>query len=150
VRLELAEIKELMQALSTSDLAELNLESEDFKLHLKKAAPSAVASGQAFFAPAAQQVAPPRVETPIQPEAAAELVILSPMVGTFYRASGPDVAPFVELGDRVTPGQPVCLIEAMKLMNEIESELSGRVTRFLVENGEGVEFGQPLLALSPV
>jgi acetyl-CoA carboxylase biotin carboxyl carrier protein len=72
------------------------------------------------------------------------------MVGTFYRSPSPEAPPFVEVGDTVKAGQTVCIIEAMKLMNELESEVSGRVVRFLVENGEPVEFGQPLIELEPV
>ena len=76
--------------------------------------------------------------------------ITSPMVGTFYRAPAPDADPFVEAGDVVEPGQTVCIIEAMKLMNEIETEVKGRVARILVENGQPVEFGQTLFLLEPV
>ncbi|ARV61724.1 acetyl-CoA carboxylase, biotin carboxyl carrier protein [Nostocales cyanobacterium HT-58-2] len=75
--------------------------------------------------------------------------IPSPMVGTFYRAPGPGEAPFVEAGDRVKSGQTVCIIEAMKLMNEIESEVSGQVVEILVQNGEPVEYGQPLMRINP-
>jgi acetyl-CoA carboxylase biotin carboxyl carrier protein len=75
--------------------------------------------------------------------------ILSPMVGTFYRAPAPDEPPFVEVGDRIRTGQTVCIIEAMKLMNEIEAEVSGEVIEVLVQNGEPVEYNQPLMRISP-
>jgi acetyl-CoA carboxylase biotin carboxyl carrier protein len=75
--------------------------------------------------------------------------VKSPMVGTFYRSPSPDEAPFVEVGDRIRNGQTVCIIEAMKLMNEIEAEISGQVMEILVKNGEPVEYGQPLMRINP-
>ncbi len=86
---------------------------------------------------------------PSAPAASNELTITSPMVGTFYRSPSPDAAPFVEIGQSVAVGQTVCIIEAMKLMNQLEAEVSGKVLRFLVENGQPVEFGQPLIVLTP-
>jgi acetyl-CoA carboxylase biotin carboxyl carrier protein len=99
---------------------------------------------------AAQAPAPAPVAVPAAPSAKPALTINAPMVGTFYRAPSPDASPFCDVGDVVKPGQPVCIIEAMKLMNELESEVSGRVVRVLVENGEPVEYGQPLIELEPV
>jgi acetyl-CoA carboxylase biotin carboxyl carrier protein len=75
--------------------------------------------------------------------------VISPMVGTFYRSPAPGEPPFVEVGERIRSGQPVCIIEAMKLMNEIEAEVSGQVMEILVQNGEPVEYGQPLLRINP-
>jgi acetyl-CoA carboxylase biotin carboxyl carrier protein len=75
--------------------------------------------------------------------------VLSPVVGTFYRSPGPDEAPFVEIGDRISSGQTVCIIEAMKVMNEIEAEVSGQVMEILIQNGEPVEYNQPLMRVNP-
>jgi acetyl-CoA carboxylase biotin carboxyl carrier protein len=75
--------------------------------------------------------------------------VTSPMVGTFYRASGPDEPPFIEVGDTMRLGQPICIIEAMKLMNELEAEVTGEVMEILVENGKPIEFGQPLMRVKP-
>lgn len=90
--------------------------------------------------------APVAVPPPIEPK---WVEVISPMVGTFYRAPGPDESPFVEVGDRVSSRQTVCIIEAMKLMNEIEAEVSGQVVEILVENGKPVEYGQPLMRINP-
>ncbi|MEO0409065.1 MAG: acetyl-CoA carboxylase biotin carboxyl carrier protein, partial [Cyanobacteria bacterium P01_A01_bin.135] len=96
--------------------------------------------------PAASAPAP----TPHQSRDSDSAEVASPMVGTFYRAPAPDEPPFINVGDRVTKGQTVCIIEAMKLMNEIEAEVSGEVVEILVENGEPVEFNQPLMRVKPV
>lgn len=93
-------------------------------------------------APAVPIAAPPTIDPKWEE-------VKSPMVGTFYRASGPDEAPFVEVGERIRTGQTVCIIEAMKLMNEIEAEVSGQVMEILVTNGEPVEYGQPLMRVNP-
>lgn len=98
-------------------------------------------------APAAPATPPPAATTPAP---AGNLVeIKSPMVGTYYAAPSPDAAPYVSLNERITVGQVVCIVEAMKLMNEIEAEVSGRVTQIMVENGQPVEFGQPLFLIDP-
>jgi acetyl-CoA carboxylase biotin carboxyl carrier protein len=165
--LALSDVKELLSAFHAADVAELTLEHGDFRLCLKKqggvatqvvmAAPAvAPAPVVAMAAPvAAAPVAPPAAAAePAAPAAASApaakaLTINSPMVGTFYRAPSPDAPSFVDVGDHVKPGQTVCIVEAMKLMNEIESEVSGRVVRVLVENGQPVEYGQPLVELEP-
>ena len=136
----LEEVKSLIAAVSASGVSEFELESEGFRLKLRKpelAMPRPVADGATLSVPS----------TP--PPGAPKVVIPSPMVGTFYRASAPDAPPFVDVGDRVKPGQVVCIIEAMKLMNEIESEVSGRVARILIENGASAEYGQPLFEIEP-
>lgn len=89
---------------------------------------------------------PPAVPPPAEPK---WVEVISPMVGTFYRAPGPDEPPFVQVGDRVRVGQTVCIIEAMKLMNEIETEVSGCVVEILIQNGEPLEYGQPLMRINP-
>lgn len=158
--MNLADIQSLIRSVQDSDVSELVLESGDFKLTLRKpaVAPQAApvrateAAPQPVAAPVAQAPAQPAapVAAPAAPSAKPALTINAPMVGTFYRAPSPDAPAFCDVGDVVKPGQPVCIIEAMKLMNELESEVSGRVVRVLVENGEPVEYGQPLIELEPV
>ncbi len=148
------EIKELISVLSNTDIAEFTIKTDDVKLSIKK--------GSAF-APAAQPAPAPVSVTPVveragtaptvepaeraESESDSHLTITAPMVGTFYRAPSPDSDPYVKSGDRVEMGQPLCIIEAMKLMNEIESEVQGRVVEILVENGQPVEYGQPLFII---
>lgn len=158
--MNLDDIQSLIRSVQDSDVSELILESGDFKLTLRKpvvavqAAPARAAEAAApQAAPAAQAPAPQAaapVAAPAAPSAKPALTINAPMVGTFYRAPSPDAPAFCDVGDVVKPGSPVCIIEAMKLMNELESEVSGRVVRVLVENGEPVEYGQPLIELEPV
>ena len=174
--LDFNQLRELLAAIAQTDIAELTLKSPDFELTVRKGIPMmpaidpTVASTSpvmpsGFVAvpppPAAMPAAPPPApqvasrDTPIAPVAAPPTVdpkweeIKSPMVGTFYRAAGPDEAPFVEVGDRIRVGQTVCIIEAMKLMNEIEAEISGQVIEILVENGQPIEYGQPLMRVNP-
>ena len=120
-------------------LAELELESEELRVRARKteaAAPGGEAAVAAGVPAAAGR----------EPVAT---VVEAPVVGTFYRAGAPDAAPFVEVGDRVEPGDVLCVIEAMKLMNDIKAEFAGEVVEVLAENGQAVEFGQPLLTLLP-
>ena len=116
-------------------LAELELESEDLRICARR-----------------EGVPPPPVETaaaaPVGREPIAT-VVEAPVVGTFYRAGAPDAAPFVEVGDRVEPGDVLCVIEAMKLMNDIKAEFAGEIVEVLAENGQAVEYGQPLLTILP-
>ncbi len=145
------EIKELMEYIESSSFVEFELEREGFKIKLvKRMAPAA--NGQA----AAVMPAQPSAAMPLQPEAAARPavaeapdvhILKSPIVGTFYRASAPTSKPFAETGDRVKKGQTLCIIEAMKLMNEIESDCDGEVLEVLVANGQPVEFGEPLFKI---
>lgn len=102
---------------------------------------------QGFIPKAETQVA--KTELAHNEENAGLVEVKSPMVGTFYRAPSPDAAPFVEIGEHVTKGQVLCIIEAMKLMNQIESEISGTIVKILIENGKPVEFGQPLFLVKP-
>ncbi|KRW92100.1 acetyl-CoA carboxylase [Alicyclobacillus tengchongensis] len=148
--LKLEDIHELIRLLDESSLSEINIEFEDGKLQLKKAAPEAVAYMPVQSAPTLAAPAPTPAATQATHSQAQELqsadihVIASPMVGTFYRAPSPESAPFVEVGSQVTSKTVVCIIEAMKLMNEIEAEVSGEVIEVLAENGQLVEYGQPL------
>ncbi len=160
------EIRELIELLDHSSLMEISLETADVKLALKKGpvggmafAPAQGAQGGTHGAPsmavtyadasqAAATPAAPAAEAAIPAALAAEranvYLIRSPMVGTFYRAPSPDAPPFVEVGQSVELGQTVCIIEAMKLMNEIEAEHGGKIARICATNGEPVEFGQIL------
>ncbi len=166
MELSFNELKDLVAALSQSDVAELTLKSEDFELTLRKQEAIAIAAAPAMaVAPAPQgvpgpatmpnsalmeePVAPP-VTAAVPPNKGSDLVeITSPMVGTFYRAPAPEEPPFVNVGDRITTGQTVCIIEAMKLMNELETEVAGEIVEILVENAEPVEFGQTLMLVKP-
>jgi acetyl-CoA carboxylase biotin carboxyl carrier protein len=149
------QLHKLLDLIGESDIQELKLEGDDFRLEVRRNLPSAapVAVVQAPAAgpmPAAfAQPAIPAAPSAPPPAAAArrsDLVdITAPMVATFYRSSAPGEAPFVEVGGRINVGQPICILEAMKLMNELEAEVGGEVVEILVENGTPVEFGQVLM-----
>lgn len=152
---DLNQLRELLAMFNQTQITELNLKSGDFELTLRKgdqlssemrglATPPPVS----FSAP----VAPPTTEPPaVAPPTSNKkwVDITSPMVGTFYRSPAPDEPPFVEVGETVRRSQVVCIIEAMKLMNEIEAEANGQVMEILVQNGEPVEFGQVLMRINP-
>jgi oxaloacetate decarboxylase (Na+ extruding) subunit alpha len=163
-KMNLKEIKELIKILGETEITELNLESEGVKVSIKKGNAAVAASAIPVMSPASAPVVsttPSAITAPVhnivsEAQAAenAEPIakknvdyIKAPMVGTFYRSPAPDAPAFVELGQKVKSGQPVCIIEAMKLMNEIEAELEGKIIEILVENGQPVEFGQPLFAV---
>jgi len=145
-----------------SGLAEVNLETNGFKIHIKRyadAAPAPVYAAQpvvhqqpvAAAAPSsapAQAAQPAAASAPVT--AASNLItIKSPMIGTFYRSSNPETPPFVNVGDTISVGKSVCVIEAMKLFNEIESEVSGKIVKILVDNASPVEYDQPLFLVEP-
>jgi acetyl-CoA carboxylase biotin carboxyl carrier protein len=142
------ELRELIAAIANTDVVELNLKNADFELAVKKN-PGVVTT--VVSTPAAQ----PLMTSVIDPVALPSTIdkkwveVKSPMVGTFYRAPAPDEPSFVAISDRIAVGQTVCIIEAMKLMNEIEAEASGQVMEILVENGQPVEFGQILMYVNP-
>lgn len=154
------ELRELLGAIAQTDITELKLKSEDFELTVRQdlkgvpvttvAAPPIAATVDVPVTPQ-QSVPPPTpAETPAPAVVDKKWVpITSPMVGTFYRAPAPDEAPFVEVNETIRLGQAVCIIEAMKLMNEIEAEVSGQVMEILVANGEPVEYGQTLMWVNP-
>jgi acetyl-CoA carboxylase biotin carboxyl carrier protein len=148
-KLDLDQIRAVIKIASESpDVAELEVASETFKVVVKKVAGSvravvSTSSPSASSSPVATVSSAPSAAAT---ESTSQLVpITAPMVGTFYRAPKPDASPFVAEGDLVEPGQAVCIIEAMKLFNEIQSEVRGRVTRILVDNASPVEYGQPLM-----
>ena len=128
-------------------LVELEMEHQGMRIRLKKASSNPAPQIVEYVAGVPQPVAAPAPAKPA--EDAHRIIIKSPMVGTFYRAPAPDAPPFVEIGQDLDIGQVVCIIEAMKLMNEIKSETAGRIIDVLVENGAPVEFGQPLFAIEP-
>ncbi len=149
-RLDLDEIRALIQLVTESEIAELEVELPHVKVRIRKTAagsPDVVLSNPSAAAafPTAepgQAPAAPVQDTGYTP-------IVAPMVGTFYRSAKPDTPPFVNEGDDVQAGQTVCILEAMKLFNEIPSEVAGRIIRILVENGAPVEYGQPLFLVDP-
>jgi len=162
--MEFKQIQELLKAVNKSNISELSIKDGDFEITIRQ-------SGEAGqFAPVQQVVPMPQVplpqppvavpaSSPAQPAAAntpkagAEpsnaITIKSPMIGTFYRSSGPDKPPFASVGDEIRPGQVLCIVEAMKLFNEIESEVSGRIIKVLVDDATPVEYDQPLFLVEP-
>jgi len=175
VPLDFNQIRELLTAIAQTDIAEVTLKSADFELTVRKAlsaSPPRDSTGSRTDAAVASSVetavagvAAPTPPTPtpatapsaqaatpsIAPSPGVESKweeVKSPMVGTFYRAPSPDDAPYVEVGDQIRVGQTICIIEAMKLMNELEAEISGQVMEILVENGEPIEYGQPLMRIN--
>lgn len=148
--MKIEEIKVVAEIVAANELAELKLESEGFVLQIKRGPKTVVTTtapvlSAAPAAPAAG-VAPAPVPAATQP-VEKRLTIDSPLVGTVYRASSPEAPPFVKIGDKVTPDTVVCIVEAMKVMNEIKAEKSGVIKDILVENGSAVEFGQPLFVI---
>ena len=147
--MDLRKLKTLIDLVSESNISELEITEAEGKVRIVKAGaavPQVVAAPVA--APAlASAPAPATASAPAAPAAPAEpagKVIKSPMVGTFYRAASPGAKPFADVGQQIKEGEPVCIIEAMKIMNEIEADCAGRIVRILCENGQPVEFGQPL------
>ena len=153
--MDLRKLKTLIDLVSESNISELEITEADGKVRIVKADPNVVMHAPAHYAPAALMPAPPAhamAAAPAVPAAApvvqeAGHAVKSPMVGTFYRAASPGAKAFVEVGDAIKEGEPICIIEAMKIMNEIEADKSGTVTRILCENGQAVEFGQPLFII---
>ena len=153
--MDMRKLKTLVDLVSESNISELEITEAEGKVRIVKAGygvPTTMMmqpAGQMMMAPPAQpQAAPadaasaaPAAEAPAAP---AGHVVKSPMVGTFYRSASPGSKPFVEVGAAIKEGDPICIVEAMKIMNEIEADMSGTVTKILVENGQAVEFGQPL------
>jgi acetyl-CoA carboxylase biotin carboxyl carrier protein len=150
--MDLRKLKTLIELVETSGIAELEIQEGEERVRITRslAAPAQAAATQAPVALHQAPSAPSAVAAPAPPAAPAEPeghVVKSPMVGTFYRSSSPGAKSFVEVGDSVKEGDPLCIVEAMKLMNEIEADASGVVKAILVENGQPVEFGQPLFVL---
>jgi len=155
---DLKDIKAIIDLMKKNSVSEFELEKQDFKIKLKRAAnggaPASEEASAVAYAPPPVMLPAPVVPAPaalVQPvtPVTAELEIKSPMIGTFYRAPSPESAPYVEVGTEVNPETVVCIIEAMKVMNEIKAEMKGVITQVLVENAKPVEFGQPLFKVRP-
>jgi acetyl-CoA carboxylase biotin carboxyl carrier protein len=154
-------VEALVALMNANDLAEVEVEQDGHRVRLRKrcadapvaAAPMMMAAPSLAPAPVAAAAiapaAPAVAATPAGPPAG-EAYVRSPIVGTFYRAASPDASPFIDVGDRVSKDSVVCIVEAMKVMNEIKADVMGVVTAVLVENGEPVEFGQPLFSVKTV
>jgi len=145
--MDLRKLKTLIELVESSGIGELEIQEGEERVRITRASPPA--HGQ-FVTASPVAVAPPVVAVPVAapPPAPPEgHLVKSPMVGTFYRAASPGAKPFVEVGDSVAVGDPLCIIEAMKLMNEIESDQAGVIKQILAENGQPVEFGQPLIII---
>ena len=156
--MDLKDIKAIIDLMRKNSISEFEMEKQDFKIRLKRLSNGGAAvrdpDESAGLAYAAASMALPPVSSPVPAAvlaatAAPELEIKSPMIGTFYRAPSPESANYVEVGAEVNPDTVVCIIEAMKVMNEIKAEAKGVVTQVLVENAKPVEFGQPLFKLRP-
>ena len=163
MNLDHEELHRLLATLAESDIQEFRLEGEDFCLEVKRnlgISSDSITSQKIITSedidppppqPKIEASSAPSTPPPSVPGSRSDLVeVTAPMVGTFYRAPGPEEPPFVEIGSRISVGQAVCILEAMKLMNELESEVSGEVIDILVENGTPVEFGQVLMRLKPL
>ena len=161
--MNLKELKEILQLLDEKEITEFELEEEGMKLRIRKAgagpaahstptvpapAPPSVAPAVAVPSAAVAAAPPPLPVAAPEPEPAEDLLVVkSPIVGTFYRTPDPNSPPFVTVGDRVKPGQVLCIVEAMKLMNEIESEVAGEIVKIHHENGQPVQYGDPLFSI---
>lgn len=152
--MNLDQIKQLIDILAESDVAEFEWETDGFRVSIRQGTADhrALAPVQVVQAAPQTAAAPPAEVTAAPSPASDDRVthVTAPMVGTFYRAPAPDADPYVKVGDIVEVGQPLCIIEAMKLMNEIEAETRGRIKDILVENAEPVEYGQPLFVIEKV
>ncbi|MFT6849796.1 MAG: acetyl-CoA carboxylase biotin carboxyl carrier protein [Sphingobacteriales bacterium] len=157
--LDLKQIQDLIKFVSKSGVGEVSLEKEDFKLVIKSPkerktemvayAPQAMQQMQAPMTPAPSAPASAPADAPVADENANYITIKSPMIGTFYRTPSPDQDIFVNVGDTIKPGQVLCIVEAMKLFNEIESEVSGKIVKVLIDNASPVEYDQPLFLVDP-
>jgi len=155
--MNLKELKELIEMLRNTDISELEIERSGFKVRIRKGGdvtfppsmPRMEYPPAAIIAPAVPAAPATAAENAVEPSRTNQIRVTSPIVGTFYRSSSPDKPSYVEVGDVVKKGQVLCIIEAMKLMNEIESESSGKIVQVLMENGQPVEYGQPLFVIEP-
>ena len=155
MQLDHEQLHRLLEALGESDIQEFRLEGDDFRLEIRRNLPAQAVMAPVMPAPVAAAAPVGSSEPASAPPASTAtrsdlLEVTAPMVGTFYRAPAPGEPPFVEVGTRINVGQAVCILEAMKLMNELESEVGGEVVEILVDNGTPVEFGQVLMRVKPV
>ncbi len=161
--MDLKEIQELIKLLNKSNISEIRIERDNFKIMVRtqdQNNPVQVVRQETVVAPATS-AAPPPVQNAVQPPPSAPaadatpestrlITIKSPMIGTFYRSTSPDKPPLVNVGDEIKPGTVLCIVEAMKLFNEIESEHTGRIVKILMENAKPVEYDQPLFLIEPL
>jgi len=153
--MDLRKLKTLIDLVSESNISELEITEADGKVRIVKSDPAAAIAVQPVYAAApampvatmAAAAAPVAAAAPAAAPVETGHVVKSPMVGTFYRASSPNAKPFADIGQQVKEGEAICIIEAMKIMNEIEADKSGTITKILAENGQAVEFGQPLFVI---
>lgn len=150
--MNIKEIKEMVNLMNENGLMELEIEKDGMRIRLKKT-PSGI---ETFSGPVVMErekfaeAAAKQSKEAAKEQNSKAIEIKSPMVGTFYRAPSPESAPYVEVGQNVEPGQVVCIIEAMKLMNEIKAEIKGKILEILVDNAEPIEFGQPIFLIEPL
>ena len=157
--MDLKDIKAIIDLMKKNSVSEFELEKQDFKIRLKRGPSNGGGTAVSYEDAPVLTYVPPTVAVPTPgvavsptagaPTASPELDIKSPMIGTFYRAPSPESASYIEVGAEVNPETVVCIIEAMKVMNEIKAEAKGIITQVLVENAKPVEFGQPLFKLRP-
>ena len=147
--IDIRKLKELVRLMVANDLTELDLRDEQQQVSVKRGGPQAAPVVHQAPVAAAPAAAPPPVEATAPAEDEGLIAIESPMVGTYYSKPSPEKPSFLSVGDSVSDDSTVCLIEAMKIFNEIKAGQSGTVTKLLVENGEAVEFGQPLMLVKP-
>ena len=154
--MDFSEINKILELMREHELSEFELERDNFKIRIQKqgsghwvAAPPAHAGHVPAPPPAAAAAAPPSAAATAAEEDMEFAVVKSPIVGTFYRSSEPGATPFAEVGDTVHKGQVLCIIEAMKLMNEINAEVDGEIVKVYVENGHAVQYGERLFAIKP-
>lgn len=152
--MNLKEIKEVIQLMNENNLNEIELEKDGLKIRLVRGYKPAMQGVQEMSAESISTAITSALEgkaqaQPVQEPKGNYIQIKSPMVGTFYKSPSPEASSFVEAGDTINPGDIICIIEAMKLMNEIKAEVKGKIKEILVENGEPVEFGQPLFLIEP-
>jgi len=148
---DVKKVRQLIELMKEHELSELDLRQADNRVRIRRGGEVVTYSAPAVAAPAPAPLPAGGASAAVPADAAESrmLVIKSPMVGTFYKASGPDSPAFVKVGDRIGPEKTVCIIEAMKVFNEIPAGISGQIVAILVENGAAVEFGQPLMKVDP-